>query len=408
VTSTPVAESDRITSFDVLRGVAILGILLMNIQSFSMPSDAYLNPTAYGDLTGANRVVWIATHLIADQKFISIFSMLFGAGIVLMAERAGSRATVLHYRRMGVLIMFGLLHAHLLWSGDILFSYGVVGLFVYLARRWSPRRLIIVGTLLHAGSSLVFVALGFSLRGAPPEAVAQVTRDFWLSPPADLAREIAAYRGGWLAQQTMRGPDAESMETFIFLIDTLWKVSGLMLVGMALYKLGVLSAKPSSRFYARMAALGFGVGLPVVSYGVWSNFRAGWTVPYSLFFGSQFNYWGSVAVALGWIGLVMLWCRSALAEHFRQRMAAVGRMAFSNYILQSLIGTLLFYGWGLGLFGRVERVGQLLIVVAVWAVQLIISPLWLRRYAYGPLEWLWRSLTYGRLEPMRRFVTARV
>src|SRR5215211_1968500 len=114
---TPVAESDRLASLDVLRGVAILGILLMNIQSFSMPSDAYLNPTAYGDLTEANRFVWIGTHLVADQKFISIFSMLFGAGIVLMAERAGSRATVLHYRRMGILIVFGLLHAHLLWSG---------------------------------------------------------------------------------------------------------------------------------------------------------------------------------------------------------------------------------------------------------------------------------------------------
>jgi uncharacterized protein len=319
-----------------------------------------------------------------------------------MAERAGPRATVLHYRRMGVLIVFGLLHAHLLWSGDILFSYGVAGLFVFLARRWSPRRLIIVGLLLHAGSTLFFVASGISLRGAPPEAVAQVTREFWRSPPADLARELAAYRGGWLAQQTMRGPDATSMETFIFLIDTMWKTSGLMLVGMALYKLGVLSAQRPARFYGRMAALGFGVGLPVVAVGVWSNFRAGWTVPYSLFFGSQFNYWGSVIVALGWIAFVMLWCRSDRAPHVRRRVAAVGRMAFSNYILQTLIGAVVFSGSGLGLFGRVERVGQVLIVVTVWAIQLIISPLWLRRYAFGPLEWLWRSLTYGRLEPMHQ------
>jgi uncharacterized protein len=187
-------------------------------------------------------------------------------------------------------------------------------LFVYLARRWSPRRLIIVGTLLHAGSTLFFVASGLSLRSAPPEAVAQVTRDFWLSRPADLAREIAAYRGGWLAQQTMRGPDATTMETFIFLIDTMWKVSGLMLVGMALYKLGVLSAKRSSRFCAWMAALGFAVGLPVVACRVWSNFRAGWTVPYSLFFGSQFNYWGSVAVAWGGWRSATTSCRACSAR----------------------------------------------------------------------------------------------
>ena len=397
----PVAEEERIVSLDVLRGVAVLGILLMNIQSFAMPGDAYLNPTAYGDLTGANRWVWIVTHLVADQKFVSIFSMLFGAGIVLMAERAGSRAAVLHYRRMGVLIVFGLLHAHLLWSGDILFSYGVVALVVYLARNVVPRRLIIAGVLLHAGSSLFFIGSGLSLRSAPPEVVAQITGDFWLSSHADLARELAAYRGTWLEQQALREADAATMETFIFFIDTMWKVSGLMLIGMALFKLGVLSARRSDAFYRGMIALGLGLGLPVVAFGVWSNFKAGWTVPYSLFFGSQYNYWGSVVVALGWIGAVMLWCRSDRALSLRRRLAAVGRMAFSNYILQTVIGTLLFFGTGFGLFGHVERVGQLLIVFGIWLVQLVVSPLWLRRFAYGPLEWLWRSLTYGRVEHVR-------
>jgi uncharacterized protein len=244
----PLADPDRIASIDVLRGVALLGILLMNIQSFAMPSDAYLNPTAYGDLTGANRWVWIITHLVADQKFISIFSMLFGAGILLIAERAGpDRATRIHYRRMVVLLAFGLIHAHLLWAGDILYTYALCGMAVYPMRRLTPRRLVITGLALHAVSSLFFIANGILLRGAPPEAIAQVTNDFWLSSPADLARELAAYRGGWTAQQASRGPDAVSMETFIFLIDSAWKASGLMLVGMALYKLGVLSARRSMR-----------------------------------------------------------------------------------------------------------------------------------------------------------------
>ena len=399
----PVAAQKRIASIDVLRGVALLGILIMNIQSFSMPSNAYLNPTAYGDLTGANRWVWIASHLVADQKFISIFSMLFGAGILLIAERVGpARATRIHYRRMAVLLVFGLLHAHLLWSGDILYTYALCGLLVYLARRLTPRTLIITGLLLHGVSSAFFVYYGMALRGAPPEVLAQVTRDYWLASPAELAREIAAYRGNWFAQQTFRGPDAMSMETFIFLIDTAWKTSGLMLVGMALYKLRILSAQRSDRFYRRMAGLGFGIGLPVIAYGAWTNFQAGWRVSYSLFIGGQYNYWGSVVVALGWIGLVMLVVRSGRAARMVARVGAVGRTAFSNYILQTLLGIAIFYGTGFELFGRVERVGQLLIVVAIWVVQLVISPIWLAHFEFGPLEWLWRSLTYGKRPPMRR------
>jgi uncharacterized protein len=175
-----------------------------------------------------------------------------------------------------------------------------------------------------------------------------------------------------------------------------------MLVGMALYKLGVLSAQRSDGFYRKLIVLGFGVGLPVIGYGVWSNFNAGWSIQYSLFVGSQFNYWGSVAVALGWIGLVMRLVRSGRIVGLQRRLAAVGRMAFSNYILQTLFGITIFYGTGLGLFGRVERVGQLLIVFVIWAVQLAIAPIWIRHFEFGPLEWLWRSLTYGKAQPMRR------
>ena len=399
----PVASPDRIASIDVLRGVALLGILLMNIQSFSMPSDAYLNPTAYGDLTGANRWVWIVTHLIADQKFISIFSMLFGAGILLIAERVGpERATRIHYRRMAVLLLFGLIHAHVLWSGDVLYTYAICGMFVYLARRLTPTRLLVTGLVLHAVSSLFFLGNGFALSDAPADLVAQVTHDYWRSTPDDLARELAAFRGGWAAQQTFRGPDATALETIIFLIDNAWKTSGLMLVGMALYKLGVLSARRSDAFYRRLMVLGFAVGLPVIAYGTWRDFATNWGVVYSLFIGFQFNYWGSVPTALGWIGLVMLVVRSGRLPGVQRRLGAVGRTAFSNYILQTLLSTGIFYGTGLGLFGRVDRVGQLLIVFAIWTVQLAVAPVWLRHFEFGPLEWLWRSLTYWTPQPMRR------
>ncbi len=275
-------------------------------------------------------------------------------------------------------------------------------ILLYLASGLPPMRLIVVGLALPAVSSVYFVGTGLFLRGAPPELIAPVTTEFWQSTPAEIARELAAFRDGWRAQQAFRGPDATSMETFIFLIDIAWKTSGLMLVGMGLFKLGVLSAARAPSFYRRMAALGFGVGLPVIAFGVWTNFRTGWRMLYSLFIGGQFNYWGSVAVALGWIGLVMLVVQSGRAAPLVQRLGAVGRTALSNYLLQTLLGITIFYGTGFGQFGRVERVGQLLIVFAIWVFQLAIAPIWLSHFDVGPLEWLWRSLTYGKAQPWRR------
>jgi uncharacterized protein len=174
-----------------------------------------------------------------------------------------------------------------------------------------------------------------------------------------------------------------------------------MLLGMALFKTGVLSAARSGRFYAGMVAIGYGAGLPLVIAGVVRNFAAGWAYEYSMFFGSQYNYWGSVLVALGHVGLVMLFCRSGLLSGLKRVLAAYGRMALTNYLVQTVICTTLFYGHGLGLFGYVERWQQILLVVAIWVVQLVYSPLWLQRYRFGPAEWAWRSLTYGRRQPMR-------
>jgi uncharacterized protein len=402
----PVDDASRIGSLDVLRGFALLGILVMNIQSFSMIGAAYINPTAYGDLTGANYWVWLLSHLLADQKFISLFSMLFGAGIVLMttkAEQSGVRPATLHFRRMGWLILFGLFHGYLLWSGDILFAYGMCGLFLYLFRKMSPGPLFAWAFVFLAAGSAISLALSASIRSAPDEALVGLIQDFWKPDEQTIAAELAAYRGGWLAQLPIRAEDSLFWETYLFLTETLWKVSALMLVGMALFKLGVLSGRRSTGVYVGLVALGAIAGVPIVAYGVSRNFAAGWDLRYSFFFGigSQFNYWGSVLVALGWVGLVTLAWRSDRLAPATRGLGAVGRMAFTNYILQTVICTTIFYGHGFGLFGRVERVGQVLIVFAVWAVQLAISPVWLRHFQFGPLEWLWRSLTYGCRQPIR-------
>jgi uncharacterized protein len=188
-------------------------------------------------------------------------------------------------------------------------------------------------------------------------------------------------------------------ETLVLSILLGWKAMGNMLLGMALFKWRVLTGEQPRSVYGRMASAGFLIGLPIVAFGIWRNFAAAWDVRYSFFFGSQSNYWGAIVVDIGWIGAIMLMCASGRLTRLKAALGAVGRTAFSNYILQTLICSALFYGNGFGLFGAVSRVQQILIVAAIWLVQLAIAPLWLRRFAFGPLEWLWRSLTYWRAMP---------
>ncbi len=407
-TSGPVAETERIVPIDVLRGFALLGILVMNIQLFAMVQAAYANPTAHGDLKGANLLVWLFSHLLADQKFISIFSMLFGAGIVLnwqKAESSGARPARLHYRRVGLLILFGLLHAYLLWYGDILFAYGVCGLFTYLFRRKSPRTLIASSLVLALIGSLI--AIGLGLLWVPhwsPGTEASFMED-WRPNPQAFNQEVTAYRGSWIDQMSDRVPSALEIETWEFLTYYAWKSSSLMVLGMALFKLGAFHARWTRRHYLALVGVGLLVGIPTIIFGVVQNFERHWDLRYSFYLGAQYNYWGSYLVALGWTGLIMLWCQGSRASALKERMAAVGRMAFSSYILQTVICTTIFYGHGFGYFESVPRTGQILIVFAIYAAQLAIAPLWLRHFRFGPLEWLWRSLTYGRRQPFRLAVT---
>jgi len=406
----PANRWDRIVPIDVLRGFALLGILVMNIQSFAMPDAAYLNPTAYGDFTGANRVVWVLGHLLADEKMFGIFSMLFGAGIVLMSDRIsrfGAIAGPVHYRRMGWLMLFGLLHGHMLWSGDILWLYGLGGLVAFLFRNQSPRVLLASALAIFTIRSALYLMLGRFIQTLPAETLDAFTTGYWRPTAEMIQGEIATFgHGGWAQQMSLRSSEALFMETAGGIILLGWKALGNMLVGMALFKSGVLSGERSRTVYVRMMAVGFLVGLPMVAFGIWRNVVAGWDVRYSFFFGSQYNYWGAIIVDMGWIGAVVLACRPTRLERLTSTLAAVGRTAFSNYILQTIICTTLFYGHGFGLFGTVSRVGQFLIVIAVWVLLLVVSPLWLRYFAYGPLEWLWRSLTYGRRMPFVRSVAA--
>jgi uncharacterized protein len=216
-----------------------------------------------------------------------------------------------------------------------------------------------------------------------------------------IAQEIAAYQGGWWGQMVHRVPAALGFQTSAFLLMILWRTSGLMLIGMALFKWEILTAKASKKLYWNFLIIGTGIGLVLVFGGWFANFQHNWDFEYSMFRGQHFNYWGSLFLSAGYLGGIMLICRSGKFSFLTRPLAAVGRMAFTNYIMQTIICIFLFYGYGFGLFGKVDRIWQLLIVVIIYVFQLWISQLWLKHFRFGPLEWLWRSLTYGKMQKLR-------
>lgn len=406
MTPQPVGEKERVFSVDVLRGFAVLGILPMNIQSFSMVREAYWNPSMHGALNGANYWIWLFSSLLTDQKFMTIFSLLFGAGVLMMADHIEALArpsATLHYRRMGWLILIGLLHSYLLWSGDVLVAYGLCGSLVYVCRRLRPSTLLILAFSSIALGMVSLIAYGICL---PVQAV--IAREWaWMPQPLSSAAEIAAYRGSWIAQMAPRIQTSLQAETFSFVILTFWRVTGLMLAGMAFLKLGVLQARCPVRVYWLMIASAICVGIPITLYGIHHNLSSNLGSLYSFVVAAQFNYWASLLVSLGWIGAIMLASRSVLLLPVTRGLAAVGRIALSNYLMQTIICTTIFYGHGFGLFEKVDRVGQFAIVVAIWAFQFAISKIWLKRFLFGPMEWFWRCLTYLQREPFLRAAASR-
>lgn len=401
----PAGDAERIVALDALRGLGVLGILVMNIESFGRVNAEYMNPTAAGPLAGSDFWIWLASTLFADEKFMGIFSMLFGAGIVLLTSRMearGQKPTPIFVRRSLWLALFGLMHAFLLWSGDILFTYGICGMVVYPFRRLAPRRLLVLGVIVMATGSGLSIIAGWSMQFWPAKEAAMLEQSAWRPTPEQAAAEIKAYRSGWLAQMPRRFQDSMAEEVSGLAFYFFWRAAGLMLVGMSLYKWGVLTASRSALFYQRWIVVGALLGLPVIGYGAWRDIQSNWDMRESFFFDAQFNYWGSPLVSMAWISLVMLCCRAPAWSPAIRRLAAVGRMAFSNYILETLICTTIFYGHGLGMFARLDRLELGAIMLAVWVVVILVSQVWMRNFYFGPLEWLWRSLTYMERERFRR------
>lgn len=422
----PVEAGQRIISLDRLRGVAILGILVMNIYAFAMPFIGYMNPLRMGGTEPWNLGTWIFTHLLFDQKFISIFAVLFGAGLVLMTSRAearGSKPGRIYLRRQLWLMVIGAIHGYLLWIGDILFVYALIGLLAYLFRKRQPRTLIIIACLLlpvtlvlNAGNAIqvedmmakvataeALVESGEELDDEQQQLLEdwETQRAFMMPTDEDVQADLEAYLGTYPDIVAYRAPIVAMMQLFIPIVYGIWRVGALMLIGMALMKLGILTAERSAGYYTRFMLTGYLLGLPLTAFSAWDLFAHGFEPLYTLRFGGIANYIGSLLVAFGHIGLIMLITRTGAFQRIMERFAAVGRMALTNYLMHSVLLTTVFYGYGLGLYGSVPRAWQMAFVVALVGFQLWFSTWWLARFRFGPVEWLWRSATYWKVQSMK-------
>ena len=391
--SQPINLKNRIHSLDLLRGFAVLGILIMNITSFSQISMAYMNPTIGAGLEGYNQYFHGFNFIFADTRFMSIFSMLFGAGVVLFTQRIeakGKRVAALHYKRMFWLLLFGLIHAYFIWAGDILVAYAICGSLVFFFRKKSIRTLFIMAIILF----LIPIIFNFMTYYGMPADELESTFAVFNPSAEEIASQTQAMRGSYLEQMPLRVEEALGLQTLVFMLEMFWRASAMMLLGMILYRKGILSADKSTAYYKKMMWVGFVPGLILSSIGLGQVYASEWSGAYVMNIGANYKFLSGLFMALGYIGLVIWIYKKGIFKKFQNRLQATGRMAFTNYIGMSVICTLIFNGHGLGLFGTLDRLQQFLIVIAVWIVILIISPLVLKNYRFGPLEWLWRKLTY--------------
>jgi uncharacterized protein len=421
----PVSGGERLGAVDVLRGFALLGILPINIYSIAMPALASSNPLLWGG-AGIHLGTWIFTHIVFELKFMAIFTMLFGAGLILMTERAEARGAALgkiFYRRMLWLLVIGLIHSYFIWYGDILVNYALCGMLLFPLRRLRPRTLVALACIFLGISLAVILGLDVGrsrLQQAAERAEARLAagetltddearaRQAWAekvakahSGPEEVADELRIFRGGYRGIFEKRLPLVLAMQTFMWIALAVWRTGGLMLLGMALMKWGFLRGVRDERSYKRWALVGYGLGLPIVVFGVARLVVREFDPLYYWGAGIFYNYLGSVLVGVAHAAVVMLAVKRRWLAALAVRLAAVGRMTLTNYLMHSILLTTVFYGYGFGLYGHVDRFYLMGFVLTVWWLQLYLSPVWLHRFRFGPVEWLWRSLTYWRRQPMR-------
>jgi uncharacterized protein len=409
-TTSPAA--DRIVTLDIIRGVAVMGIFSVNVIAFAMIESAYFNPASYGGNHGPSLALWATNMVLVDGKMRTLFSMLFGASMLLViekAEAAGRSGWWTHFRRMVVLLGFGLVHYYFIWFGDILTLYAVSGLIAFLFRRRSVKTLVVLGCALLLANMILFAGFLYSqyqadIAAHAPAATAKAIKEwnegigFFYPSAAEIAKDRALHLGSYadFVSHNFAHWKKVLQGVLPFIADTV----GLMLIGMAGYKSGFLTGEWKDERYRRIVAPALAVGAlggaGVVAYDLSSNFYSVGMMAAFIIFDTPFI----TAMALGYAALIIL----ASRKHgpLAQRIAAAGRCAFSNYLGTSLIASLVFNGWGLGFYDSLQRWQAWLLAPVVWSIMLLWSKPWLERFHYGPFEWAWRSLSRGRLQPFRR------
>jgi uncharacterized protein len=407
-------QPGRIAALDIVRGVAVLGILAMNIVAFAMPFNAYMNPNAYGTESWADFGSWVFSFIFIDGKMRGLFSFLFGASTLLVIERAeasGRSAAFVHYSRMFWLLVFGLLHFYFIWFGDILAGYAMVGMILYFFRRLPPRALVIWGGVLLLLQLLIYFGLAISMSALQqaasamppdPESLAEwreMESQFGVLAGQPLADKLALFRGSYAGLVHERLIE-DALVPFNSLLFFGFETLAYMLFGMAALKTGFFKALWKPLDYFKVAVIGFALTIPAYALLAWVVAAEGFSVPmiFAIVVAATVPFRPLMVMAYAALIILATRRRGWLVE----RIAAAGRTAFTNYLGTSILMTTLFYGHGLGLYGTMSRIELWLVVFAMWALMLLWSKPWLDRYNYGPFEWLWRSLARWRLEPMRR------
>jgi uncharacterized protein len=414
---TPDQPEARISTLDFVRGVAVLGILATNILNYAQLPGAHRWLKLIGEPTFGDKALWVVNFLFVDGKLRGLFAMLFGAGLVLFMDRAkakGAHPYWLQYRRLFWLGLFGLFHYYVLFEGDILFHYALLGMVAVLLVRLPVKPLLIAGMLLYcADSYFASQDLGGWARdeqrilaepASDPERVKYFKeQDKFVAGARAEGKVLAEGSLPQIVAYRVRHYGLEPLNSAVFMIfDSL----ACMLFGAALFRMGFLSGGWDRRKMIRWGSLGIVASLVMAApFAVWI-----WAAdfPQAL---NMFVFYGPshvirLPMILGYAAVLVAMTPVWAATGLGKRLSAAGRMAFTNYIGASAVMAAIFQGWGLGLFGHFMRPGMELFVLLGWALMLVCSPWWLARFRYGPLEWLWRCLTYWRLFPLRRAARA--
>jgi uncharacterized protein len=427
----PVLQSDRISILDSLRGFAILGILLMNISSFAMPVSGY-DPTLLNE-TGINYYTWYFIMLVPFGTQRALFSMLFGAGIILFingrdSKKVGSVSIEYFFRRQLWLIVFSVFDVWvLLWHGDILLDYALLGMLMVAFRNLPPKKLFIgaavclsfmtIRTNLDLYNNKKLISRGESIASLDTSVhklndIQKADLNAMLSFKESATRE-AKIKKRELAMLKVQEYNYDRLHeemtsrytgTLVqYLYFELWDVLLFMFIGMAFFKLGILTGEAPIRVYIWMCGIGLTFGLFLMNSRLQVSIQNGFNA-YNFTKDILFDPFepGRLFRSLGIYGFIMLLYKSGLFNWLFLIMRAPGQMAFTNYLMQSAICAIIFYGIGFGLYGKLPRIEVYGVVGLIWLFQIIFSHIWLRYFRFGPLEWLWRSLTYWKIQPIRK------